>query len=280
MQLNELRTLLAIVETGSLIRAAEKLNVTQSTVTARLKSLEAELGQVLINRQKSGASLTGAGVRLHRYASTISDLWKQACQETALPEAMSSVCNIGCHPDLWSGVGERLFDFMRCLEPPVAISVWQGNQRELVSWLDDGLIDLALSYSQNASQAQDVVTLLDDQLILVSTNAASPIKFDPGYVFVEAGEEFGRDHAAAYADANTTRISFGSSQLGLEYILKHGGTAYLPKRVVADHISNGELFRLEEAPDFTRRAFLIVNRSATQSWPWYNACLELLNIDA
>ena len=70
MNLTELRTFLTIIETGSLVRASEQLNVTQSTVTARLKSLEDELGQTLINRQKSGASLTGAGVRLQRFLST------------------------------------------------------------------------------------------------------------------------------------------------------------------------------------------------------------------
>ena len=50
MTLSELRTFLAIVETGSLVRASRVLNVTQSTVTARLKSLEAELGQTLIRQ--------------------------------------------------------------------------------------------------------------------------------------------------------------------------------------------------------------------------------------
>ena len=61
MNLTSLQTFLAILETGSLVRAADKLNVTQSTVTARLKTLEEELGQVLINRQKSGATLRRPG---------------------------------------------------------------------------------------------------------------------------------------------------------------------------------------------------------------------------
>jgi DNA-binding transcriptional LysR family regulator len=47
MNLANLETFLKIVETGSLVRASEALNVTQSTVTARMKSLEDELGQTL-----------------------------------------------------------------------------------------------------------------------------------------------------------------------------------------------------------------------------------------
>ena len=45
MNIISLQTFLAIVETGSLVRASKKMNVTQSTVTARLKTLEEELGQ-------------------------------------------------------------------------------------------------------------------------------------------------------------------------------------------------------------------------------------------
>ncbi|MDG1801269.1 MAG: LysR family transcriptional regulator, partial [Paracoccaceae bacterium] len=58
MNITALQTFLAIVETGSLARASEQMNVTQSTVTARLQSLEQELGQQLIVRQKSGARMT------------------------------------------------------------------------------------------------------------------------------------------------------------------------------------------------------------------------------
>jgi len=273
MQLIELQTFLAIIETGSLVRASQRLNVTQSTVTARLKSLEAELGQALINRQKSGASLTAAGVRLQRYASTISNLWQQARQETALPDALSSVCNIACHPDLWEGFGQVLFDYVRLELPHVALSVWQGNEAEMSRWLKAGLADIALTYSSNADQTQEVVPFFDDQLVLVSTDPDSPLKFDPGYVFIEAGEAFEKEHAAAYADANTARISFGVAGLGLNFILNEGGTAYLPMRIAKPYVDEGRLYLLKTAPIFKRKAFIIVNKTAQNSWPWFDELL-------
>ena len=63
MNITALQTFLAIVDTGSLVRASQVLHVTQSTVTARLKSLEDEIGQQLLDRQKSGTTLTPAGTR-------------------------------------------------------------------------------------------------------------------------------------------------------------------------------------------------------------------------
>ncbi len=276
MQLSELRTFLAIIETGSLVRASEQLNVTQSTVTARLKSLETELGQTLVRRQKSGASLTAAGVKLHRYAATISDLWRQARQETALPDGLNSVCNLGCHPDLWHQFGEQVFEFVRNTVPDIALSVSVGGQSELSTWLNDGLVDIVISYWPNTNQHQRIVASFEDTLILVSTEQNSPIKFDPGYVFVEAGEEFGREHAAAYSDADTARISFNTAALGIEYLSKNKGSAYLPQRMVANMIEQGELFALTKAPVFTRRAYVLVNSSVGDAWSWLDDCINTL----
>jgi len=274
MQLTELRTFLAIIETGSLVRASEQLCVTQSTVTARLQSLESELGQPLIRRQKSGASLTAAGVKLHRYAATISDLWRQARQETALPDGLSSVCNLGCHPDLWQSVGSSVVDFISRTVPDIALSASVGGQSELVTWLNDGLIDLSITYWPSTNQSQRVVSTFSDKLILVSSDVNSPIKFDPHYIYVEAGEQFGREHAAAYSDADTARISFNTASVGLDYLLASQGSAYLPERMVRDLINQGELFELTEAPVFMRNAYMLINNSVQDAWYWLDACLD------
>ena len=274
MNLAELRTFLAIVETGSLVRASARLHVTQSTVTARLKSLEDELGQTLLNRNKAGVTLTAAGVRFHRYADTISDLWRQARQETALPDGMSGICNLACDGDLWPHLGERFFRQLQETHPEVAMSVWLGNPSEVARWLNEGKSDLVISYHSSISKEQGQIALPDEQLVLVSTRPDSPIRFDPDYVFVEAGDDFGRQHAVAYADAGTARISFGNAVIGLEYLLRAGGSAYLPQRLVSHLLETGRLFRLAEGPIFTRSVYLNYNLSARQSWPWFDAIVE------
>lgn len=269
MQLAELRTFLAIVETRSLVKASQQLNVTQSTVTARLKSLESQLGQKLINRQKSGATLTAAGERLRRYAQTMTNLWSQAKQVTALPDALSSVCNFACHPDLWQTRGRHFTDYIRTTLPQVAISVWHGSDAEIHKWLDDGMCDVILSFMPNALNGQSLRELERQKIILVSTNKEASARFDPGYIFVEAGEEFGKAHAEAYCDADTARLSFGNAQLGLEFLLTNGGSAYLPEELVTDYIEDSLLFRLADAPEFEREVYMVTNRSATNQWPWF-----------
>ena len=142
-----LHTFIAIVETGSLVRASEKMNVTQSTVTARLKILEQELGQVLLNRHKSGTTLTPAGSKLLRYAHVMTGLWRQAQNEAGLPDGVDSLCSFGCHSDLWLGKGKVFFDGILSEQPNMAVSVHQGGEHDLQDWLLSGWVDVVLSYA-------------------------------------------------------------------------------------------------------------------------------------
>ncbi len=274
MTLIELRTFLAIVDSGSLVAASQQLNVTQSTVTARLKSLEEQIGQPLLVRNKSGVSMTAAGVRMQRYADTISDLWRQARQETALPDGKSSICNLACEYDLWQGLGDNFFEQLHLDNPEVGLSVWLGSATDISRWLEEGKSDLALTTGSTTTQRQRQIALQPDTLILVSTQEGGPTKFDPNYVFVEAGTAFARDHAAAYADAGVARTSFGNAALGRDHILAYGGSAYLPMRLAADGIKDGTLHWLSDAPDFERPIYLTYNHAAVSGWSWFADILQ------
>ncbi len=276
MNLSNLQTFLAIVETGSLIRASERLNVTQSTVTARLKNLEDHLGQTLFIRQKTGAVLTARGVKLRRYAEVMVELWNQARQETALPAGVEALVNIGCQSDLRTGLGQRFLNEIRHLPTPLAVSAWSGSETDLAQWLTSGLVDLAVTYHTATEDGFRLHSLADDTLVLTSTNPDSPMRFDPLYVFVEGGEQFGRDHAAFYANADTARMSFGSANWALEHVLAAGGSAYLPHRMIATHLSSGRLHLIEDAPKFTRKTYLIVNEKAAEGWDWLPSIIDRL----
>jgi DNA-binding transcriptional LysR family regulator len=71
-QLDELRTFCAAVELGSLGRAAQRLHVSQPSVSKRLKALEALAGVPLLERSAHGVTLTAAGERLYERARRIS----------------------------------------------------------------------------------------------------------------------------------------------------------------------------------------------------------------
>ena len=195
-----------------------------------------------------------------------------------MPDGVNAVCNLGCDPDLWAGLGEDFFNAIRQHQNQVALSIWQGDSPRLTTWMDQGRIDLAFSFSPAKSASQSLIPLPDEHLVLYSTRPDSPMIGDPAYVFVEAGEAFGKDHAAAYAAADTARLSFGSATLGLAHILVHGGSAYLPERLARRHLKAGALHKVKGAPSFQRSAFLLVNEASAEGWPWFSDALATLNL--
>ena len=268
MNIVGLQTFVSIVETGSLVRASEQLNVTQSTVTARLRTLEQELGATLLHRHKSGITLTASGTKLLGYAEIMIGLWRQARQESAPPAGTGSVCNFGCDPDLWPDLGKRVFDEVNAGNPRMALSVWSGDQAELYRMLSAGLLDMALTYRLAAPGDQTVYRLPPDDLVLYATEPDRPIRFDPGYVYVDLGAEFRTQHALAFSDAGTARVSFGSAIWALKYLLEQCGAAYLPKRLALPHVQAGQLHAMHGAPAFQRNIFLIVNANSASNWAW------------
>ena len=255
MNIAAIQTFLAIVETGSLVRASERLNVTQSTVTARLKALEDSLGQTLINRSKSGATCTSAGLRLQRYAQTISGMWRQARLEVSSPTGSRVFRNCAVHTDLWDGWGEKLFAALDEHEG-ISVSLFCGGEGELSNWLDSGLVDVALGYVPITRVGVLSDAVGEDRLVLVSTDPNAPLRFDPGYIFVDYGEDFSQQHMTFYADANSARLTFNAPSPALSFILEQGGTAYLPERMVQGLLWQSRLHILEDAPVFTRAVFL------------------------
>lgn len=85
MNIELARTFIAIVSTGSFIRASERLNVAQTTVSARIRNLEQLLGRDLFVRNKGGANLTPAGQQFLRHAPMFIQLWQRTLHQVAVP---------------------------------------------------------------------------------------------------------------------------------------------------------------------------------------------------
>ena len=78
MDAADLRIFEAVARLGGMNRAAVELNTVQSNVTARIRALEDELGQLLFHRHSRGVALTAAGRRLLPYATRVRELLSDA----------------------------------------------------------------------------------------------------------------------------------------------------------------------------------------------------------
>src|SRR5579872_258210 len=78
MDASDLKVFEAVAGRGGIGRAAAALNTVQSNVTARVRSLEQELGTMLFERHARGVTLTAAGQRLLPYAAEVKELLARA----------------------------------------------------------------------------------------------------------------------------------------------------------------------------------------------------------
>ena len=273
MDLEELNTFLEVIKTGSLVAASRHLHVTPSTVTARISTLESRLGRQLLHRSKSGATLTSAGFKLQRYAELITQVWRQAHYDVALPPGVEGVCNVGLEFDLWHDIGSRFLDHVRARAPGIATAIWPGEQRQLQRWLDIGLVDIAFCYVAQAGEEFTSRLLLEDELILVSARTDHTAALDEAYIYVDHGDEFRRQHAEAFPEARPSSVTIAASDWALEYVLRTGSKGYLPTRIVGPLVASGRLHRIDAAPSFVRRVYLIESARTTRSWAWYEAAV-------
>ncbi|MDY6289968.1 MAG: LysR family transcriptional regulator, partial [Succiniclasticum sp.] len=97
MEIRVLRYFLETAREGNITRAAERLHVTQPTMSRQLKDLEEELGKKLFVRTNYALRLTEAGLLLRKRAEDILDLVdKTETEFKMLDDTMGGEIFIGC----------------------------------------------------------------------------------------------------------------------------------------------------------------------------------------
>ena len=161
MNLDHIWTFLEVADTGNFNRAARNLNVTQSTVSARIKSLEENFGHALLTRSHAGCELTAAGHQLHQYAVGIQRLWQKSHQAVTLRPGFRSVLAIGAQVSLWERLVLDWIAWMREKVPDVALRVEADYSSSQMRQLADGLLDIGVMYQPRHTPGLVVEKLLE-----------------------------------------------------------------------------------------------------------------------
>ncbi len=258
MKLEHIRTFLEIAACGNFNQAAVNLDVSQSTVSARIKTLEQQFGRPLFLRSHSGAELTSAGHRFRRYALGMQHLWQQSRQEISLPQGYRTALGLGAQISLWEHLVTKWIPRMRRVAPDVALRLEADYSQSLMRQLSDGLLDVAVMYQPRQQPGLLIEPLLEETLVLVSTD---PREVSAGwvedYVFVDWGDVFRARHGEAFPEMDTPAVSVGLGALGLQYILENGGSGYFSLRVVEPLLAAGRLHLLNGAPRLERPAYVV-----------------------
>ncbi|MFC5519650.1 LysR family transcriptional regulator [Polaromonas jejuensis] len=257
MDINLARTFLEIVETRSFLRAAERLHVTQTSVSARVRTLEELLGRKLFVRNKAGAVLTPAGEQFLPHATTLLQVWERARHQVAVPAGRRAVLAVGCEISLWDPLLLQWLLWMRAAAPHLAIRTEVGFPQDLLAKVAAGVLDLAIVYAPQQRPGLQVELLIAEKLVMVTTSRRSRAPRPTDYVYVDWGPEFAVQHALAFPELSNAGVTAGLGPLGREYLLAAGGTGYFRLDVVRSHLESGHLHRVPGAPEFLYPAYAV-----------------------
>ncbi len=268
MDINLARTFIDIVSSGSFVNSAKRLNLTQSTISARIRTLEDLLGRQLFVRNRSGATLTPAGKEFYRYSLSLTQIWQQACQNLAVPSGFSSFISVGGQASLWDHLLVDWLAWMRDEQPQTAIRAEYGQPDRLTMRLAEGMLDFGLLYTPETRPGLIVEPLFNEELILV----ANPINTENDeYVFVDWGAEFRNWHNVRFPDWSSPRLNLVLGAHGIGYIFDKGGSGYFPRRLVSQHLNSGRLREDKKAPTFSLPVFLV--RASAHDTPQLTSAL-------
>jgi LysR family transcriptional regulator, flagellar master operon regulator len=266
------KTFLEIVATKSFVQAAKRLNVAQTTVSARIRVLEERLGRPLFVRNKGGASLTAAGEQFLRYAPTFVQLWQRVRHVVGVPEGHRSVLTLGAEVSLWQPLLLEWVTWMRKSLPEIALRVHVDVPWDLIDQVAAGLVDIAIMYAPPHRPGLKVDLLLEEKLVFVATHPQFSTVESPGFVSVEWGPDFARGFSASFPDAPNPPLSFDLGPLALNYILTAGGSAYCRIHTAERYLAEGRLRIVPGMPSFSYPIYVV--RSADADDAVYGPALQ------
>jgi DNA-binding transcriptional LysR family regulator len=257
MELRELKTFRVVAQTLNFTRAAEILGYAQSSVTAQIRSLEADLGVPLFNRLNRRVSLTDAGVRLLDYAHRIIGLCVEAQEVVSAGLELSGKIIISAPESVCTYKLPALLHTFKQHYPTIRVVFQPMAVSEIYTALWNGVIDIALLLDTRQPPPHLQTSILaSEQIFLLAAGEhplAHAVELTPemlqneNFLLTERG--------CAYRQTFVTRLhsiglklpktlEFSSIEAIKQCAMAQLGLAYLPAMTVVKELADCKLIRL------------------------------------
>ncbi len=261
------KTFLAIVEAGNFREASERMYVTQSTVSARIKSLEEQLGKTLFVRNKSGATLTQAGNNFLEYAVSFIQIWEKALIKVSSEPAYQDYICVGARPGLWGPIIMKWLPWAKLEFPHIALKADFGTADDLTRKLEEGIIDIAILLSAPTMPGIKVEQLYMEHFYLVTDpDSARALESDSdisyreimekNYIDVDWGGEFKISRKHYFPGSFVPSLSVSVGIYGVSYIVENGGFGYFPNSMIREYVNSYDLVIVGDAPVIQQPVYL------------------------
>lgn len=178
MDIRHLKNFVAIVDCGSLSKAADQVYVAQPALSQQIAGLESELGAQLLLRSRRGVLPTEAGKVLYRHARTVLRQIEQIHVEVALPGAGEiGPVAVGLSATMISVIGVPLFERVRARHPGIRLNLFEAMSGYLGELLGIGRLDMAIQFIASETRGINVQPLLEEDLYVMG-DAGRPVTGD------------------------------------------------------------------------------------------------------
>lgn len=169
MDLDLLRSLVAVANAGTITEAAGRLGITQPALSRRVQQLEGEFGAELLSRSRKGAQLTELGRRVEREARVLIDRYDSLKAEvTSHHNVERGTVRVGGGATAVSFVlPDAIARFQREF-PLVHFHVKEAGSSEIASDVVDGRLELGLVTLPVRTAGLEIEPLVDDHIVLIA----------------------------------------------------------------------------------------------------------------
>jgi DNA-binding transcriptional LysR family regulator len=171
MEFQQLEMFAAVVEEGSLRRAADRVFRTAPAVSIALKKLEEEIGTALLTRSdRNQQKLTASGQLLYSYSTRILNLRREAVAGLqALAKCQTGTVRIGANESTSLYLLPKLIHAFQEAYPASTLEATSDNSDVIITALKQGRIDLAVVASANADDSLQRHLIMRDEIVLIVT---------------------------------------------------------------------------------------------------------------
>ncbi len=161
MTIRHLQIFKAVCDCGGITAAAERLNVTQPSVSLAVRELEAFYGARLFDRMNRGVYPTEAGLLLRRYAEEILASFEEAASVLRGGRAVRR-CRVGVNVSAAETYLPSIVERIRRDAPDVELSVLVKNNTQLDEMLSENRIDFAIYDGATETGARVALPLVEE----------------------------------------------------------------------------------------------------------------------
>lgn len=140
-----------VAEMGSFRKAADVLGLTPSAISHTIASMEKELGFSLLNRGKSGVTLTNYGEHLMPYVNAVLNSDESLQQVVAEFKGLKQgTVKLGCFSSVCTNFVPSIITSFQKQYPAIAIEVFQGTYDDVSYWIKTGIVDFGFLSTSSA----------------------------------------------------------------------------------------------------------------------------------